>query len=247
MRYFAEMAYNGAAYHGWQEQPHSASVQETVAGKMALILGRPVEITGCGRTDAGVHASQYFFHFDHEGDFPAHFLSRLNRILPADIAIYRFIPVADEAHARFDAINRAYYYYITLRKDPFKQQTSYYYPFADKIDLGAMQSAASLLLNYEFFYPFCKSDTDVKTMRCDLRQAEWILEEEKHLLRFHIASDRFLRGMVRLIVGMCLSVGTGQYGLDAVQEALENQTRLGKSLSVPPEGLFLSEVRYAFI
>jgi len=103
------------------------------------------------------------------------------------------------------------------------------------------------LLNYEFFYPFCKSDTDVKTMRCDLRQAEWILEEEKHLLRFHITSDRFLRGMVRLIVGMCLSVGTGQYDLDAVKEALENQTRLGKSLSVPPEGLFLSEVRYAYI
>lgn len=211
---------------------------------MSLLLGASVEITGCGRTDTGVHASQYFFHFDWADDFPKDFLRRLNQLLPHEIAVFRIFEVAAEAHARYDATHRAYTYYITYRKDPFGKDTRYFFPFYHQINFDLLQEAAALLLQYEHFYPFCKSNTDVKTMRCDLRRAEWILDEDNHLLLFHIAADRFLRGMVRLIVGMCLSVAIGQMSLEEVRQALDQQTRLRKSLSVPPEGLFLSEILY---
>lgn len=244
MRYFAELSYNGAQYYGWQKQPGKISVQEQLEMAFSTILGTETEVVGCGRTDTGVHARQYFMHFDFEGGFPREFLRRINKFLPPDIAIYRIFEVAPEAHARFDATHRAYEYHIDFVKNPFGRETGYFYPFASLPDAAKMQEAARLLLEYEEFFPFCKTHTDVKTMRCRLRRSEWEGAPEAGKMVFRIASDRFLRGMVRLIAGMCLNVGTGKTTLGEVRQAMDKQERLKKSWSVPPQGLFLTEVRY---
>ena len=243
MRYFAELAYKGTAYFGWQRQPEQISVQEQIENALSTILNLQIPIVGCGRTDTGVHASQYFIHFDFEGDFPQEFVRRLNKFLPPDIVIYRIFPVAADAHARYDATRRAYEYHLSYQKDPFSIDTNYFFPFAHQLDLFKLQEGANLLLQYEDFFPFCKSRTDVKTMKCELFRSEWEIQEGKKLI-FHIAANRFLRGMVRLIVGMCLKVGLGKVKLEEVQQAMEQQTRLERSWSVPPEGLFLTEVVY---
>lgn len=211
-----------------------------------MLLRQPIEVTGCGRTDTGVHASQFFLHFDFDGNFPAHFLRRLNKVLPPDIAVFRLLEVAPDAHARFDATRRSYRYDLTFRKDPFRRQTAYYYPYPQRPDFDRLQAAAHLLLDYDAFFPFCRSHSDAKTMRCDLRRAEWQQVSDDDWT-FHISADRFLRGMVRLIVGMCINVGTGQVPLPAVREALDRQTRLEKARSAPPEGLFLTEVEYPYV
>jgi tRNA pseudouridine38-40 synthase len=243
MRYFAELAYNGAAYHGWQRQPDQLGVQQVIEETLSLILRQPLEVTGCGRTDTGVHAGQYFLHFDFEGDFPKNFLRRLNKVLPPDIAFLRIFEVPAEAHARFDATHRSYAYYLIFQKNPFRQHTAYLYPYLHRPDIDRMQAAAALLLRYDEFYTFCRSNTDAHTMRCDLSRSEWEVIDE-HQLVFHISSDRFLRGMVRLIVGMCLNVGTGKLSLDAVKKALDDQAILNKAESAPPAGLFLNKVEY---
>lgn len=245
MRYFAELAYNGTSYSGWQMQPNSESVQAVIQNAFSTILGTAIEFVGCGRTDAGVHASQYFAHFDFEGTFPASFLHRVNKLLPKDIVIYHIFEVKPDAHARFDAYQRSYEYHITFIKNPFQTQTAYFYPFTQKPDFDKMQAAAHLLLAYREFQPFCKSNHDAKTLQCDLTLSEWVLINENKWV-FHITSNRFLRGMVRLIVGMCLNVGLEKVSLEEVKEALENQSLLKKSWSVPPEGLFLTEVKYLF-
>lgn len=244
MRYFIELAYNGTRFHGWQRQPEDASVQETLEEAFSLILRDQVEITGCGRTDTGVHASQYFAHFDFGGEFPPNFPRRINKFLGPDIALHAIEAVAPEAHARFDATYRAYRYDISARKDPFRQETALYYPWAEQLDRSAMQAAAGLLLEYEEFAPFCKTGSDAKTKRCQLFRSEW--EFHPQAMSYHIAANRFLRGMVRLIVGMCLSVGEGKLSLEEVRTALDQQTPLPKSVSINPEGLFLCEVRYPF-
>jgi len=245
MRYFLHLAYNGTRYYGWQRQPSAVSVQETLEDALSTILNSPLEITGCGRTDTGVHARQYYAHFDFEGDFPEAFLRRLNKFLPPDIAVYELLPVADDAHARYDAIHRAYEYHLTFSKDPFRVETRYFYPFPVRLQLDAMNEAAALLLEYENFFPFCKSDTDVRTLRCDLRRSEWLPMPGG--LVYHIAADRFLRGMVRLIVGMCLLVGSGKTRLEEVRQAMDQQERLPQAQSAPPQGLFLTEVKYPYI
>lgn len=244
MRYFIELAYNGANYHGWQRQPSAHSVQQTLEEAFSTILNQRLEITGCGRTDTGVHASQYYAHFDYPHEFPREFLKRVNKFLPKDIAIFRIFPVHWKRHTRFDAYHRAYRYHVTTRKDPFRTHTALYYPRADKLNQSLMLEAANLLLDYDHFLPFCKTGSDAKTMRCQLYRSEW--EFGEHELVYHIAANRFLRGMVRLIVGMQLSVGLGKVKLTEVKEALDQQIRLQKSLSVPPEGLFLTDVRYDF-
>lgn len=247
MRYFAELAYKGTEFFGWQIQPEQISVQETIQRAFSTILRTPIEVVGCGRTDTGVHAGQYFLHFDFEGEFPQHFLSRVNKFLPPSIAIFRIFPVADKAHARFDACHRAYEYRMHFRKDPFNQETSYFYPFPKRPDLDKMQKAAALLLNYQDFYPFCKTHHDSHTYKCDLKRSEWITGTDDWSLSYHIAANRFLRGMVRLIVGMCINVGTGKLELDTVRRALDEQKRLKRSTSAPPEGLYLRDIRYAFL
>lgn len=242
MRYFLELAYNGAAYAGWQRQPNAPSVQQAIEEVLSLMLRVPIELTGCGRTDAGVHASRYLAHFDFEGGLPANLLYRANKLLPPDIVLYRMDPVADQAHARFDAFYRAYRYDLVLEKNPFRQQTATFLPVAARADRELVQQAAGLLLEFSEFAPFCKTGSDAKTMRCELYRSEWEFgPKEWH---YHIAANRFLRGMVRLSVGMCINVGLGKLSLEEVRRALQEQSLLPKSQSAPPEGLFLTEIRY---
>ena len=245
MRYFIELAYNGAQYHGWQRQPNAVSVQEVLEQGISTIINKPTSTMGCGRTDTGVHASQYFAHFDVEGDLPKAFHFRLNIFLPPDIVIRRIFPVEAKQHSRFDAHYRAYAYHLSSQKDPFRQKTLLHFSGARKIDRDKLQEAAQLILDYDEFAPFCKTNSDAKTMYCQLYRSEWEFQENEWI--YHIAANRFLRGMVRLIVGMCLSVGQGKVSLEEVKKAMDEQTRLEKSLSVEPQGLFLVEVKYPFI
>ncbi len=245
MKFFAELSYLGTQYCGWQKQAKEASVQETLEEGFSTILGTTIDIMGCGRTDTGVHARQYFIHFIFNGNFPNGFLKRLNKYLPPDISVSRIFEVSPDAHARFDAFYRAYEYHVELQKNPFSQKTAFYYSYPQALELNVLNTAASLLLEYEEFFPFCKTNSDVKTMHCELKRAEWVKEGNK--LIFHIASNRFLRGMVRLIVGMCLNVALGKISLEEVRAAMDKQERLSKSYSVPPQGLFLTEIRYPYL
>ena len=245
MRYFLELSYNGTKYCGWQRQPDAPSVQQTIEEALSTILRQSTAVMGCGRTDTGVHAKQYFLHFDCQDALPDNLLFRMNRVLPDDIAIHKLFNVEKEHHTRFDATHRAYEYHIIFEKSPFEKETAWRYNPSKGLDFELLNKAAALLLEYKEFYPFCKSNTDVKTMLCDIRRAEWVITEDR--LVFHIAADRFLRGMVRLIVGMCINVAARKLTLESVRHALETQTRLDKPYSVPPQGLFLTDIRYDFI
>ena len=245
MRYFSELSYNGTRYHGWQKQQNANTVQAMVEQAFSTILNTPIEVVGCGRTDTGVHASQYFLHFDFNGKIPDGFVGRVNKFLPKDIAVRRVFEVAETAHTRFDAIRRSYEYHIVFEKTPFEIETAWHYYLAKKLDPAKLNKAATLLLPYKEFFPFCKSDHDALTMQCDLQRCEWVLDKNKGRLVFHITANRFLRGMVRLIVGMCINVAIGKLPLEKVKKSMDQQVLLEKSWSVPPEGLFLAEVEYS--
>ena len=253
MRYFLELAYNGTRLCGWQRQPNAPSVQQTIEDVFSMVLRQQIEITGCGRTDTGVHASQYFAHFDFALDFPKNFLERVNRLVGNDIALKIIIPVEDTNHARFDATSRSYQYIISFEKSPFFTETEWFFTHKDRLDFEKMQKAADLLCShpdssgrgYAEFAPFCKTHSDAQTMRCEVTRSEWIFEDDKAV--FHISANRFLRGMVRLIVGMCINVGLGHLRLEDVIEALDKQETLKKSYSVPPTGLFLADIKYPFL
>lgn len=247
MRYFIHLAYNGTRFNGWQRQPNALGVQQEIEDAFSMVLRSRISITGCGRTDTGVHASSYFAHFDFEGEFPHQFVKRINKVLPNDIAIFSIRPVSKEAHARFDAVSRSYIYRLGFVKDPFNQETVSYFPFADSLDIRKVQEAASLLTRYEYFFPFCKSDHDAKTLRCELTRAEWTFFEDGSGAVFHITANRFLRGMVRLVVGMCLNVGLGKIELATVKKAMDEQKLLKRAESAPPEGLYLSEIVYPYL
>ncbi|MCC6282226.1 MAG: tRNA pseudouridine(38-40) synthase TruA [Saprospiraceae bacterium] len=246
MRYFITLAYHGARFNGWQIQPNAPSVQETLETACSTILRQPIGITGCGRTDTGVHARYYVAHFDAEGDLPDRFLLALNGILPAGIGVYSVRAMPPEAHARYDAYERSYKYYISLRKNPFATESAWFYPQNRLLDLGKMQEVADVLPKYRDFFPFCKTHSGVDSYTCELRSAHWELLPDEHLLVFHITANRFLRGMVRLIVGACVQAGMGQITVQDVQKALDEQKSLKKSLSVPPQGLFLTDVKYPY-
>lgn len=247
MRYFLELSYKGTTFNGWQKQPKGLGIQDVLEQAFSTILGNQIDMTGCGRTDAGVHASQYFAHFDFEGQFPEAFLQRINKFLPKAIAIHQLFNVPDDAHARFDATARSYEYRLHFEKNPFLEGLSYFFPYANKPDPDKMQAAAALLLPYDSFFPFCKSDTDVHHYRCQLMAARWEGSPESGSMTFHISANRFLRGMVRLIVGMCLQVGMDKVSTATVKEALDEQKRLKKSWSIAPEGLYLSRIDYPYI
>ncbi len=246
MRYFAELAYRGTNYHGWQIQKNAPSVQEAIQQAFSTILGVE-EVVGCGRTDTGVHASRYYMHFDFEAEFPEGFLRRVNKFLDEDIVIKKIIEVPNDAHARFDATERSYNYYITRFKDPFRYDLAWHFPFYDKLDLEKLSEVASLLRAYNEFAPFCKTNSDAKTMECELKQAEWVINDDGNGLTFHISANRFLRGMVRLIVGACINAGLGKVRVEDIRKALEEQSPIKKSWSVPAHGLFLCDVEYPFI
>jgi tRNA pseudouridine38-40 synthase len=245
MRYFLELAYNGTDFCGWQRQPKGdRTVQETIEKAFALVLQQNVELTGCGRTDTGVHAKQYFAHFDLERELPTYFVDRINKILPQDIALFDLKEVAPDAHARFDAYHRSYEYHLEARKNPFATHLATHFGQLPLLDLAKMQEAAQLLLAYQEFTPFCKTNSNSKTMRCTIYRSEWVQDVENQRLIFHISANRFLRGMVRLIVGMCLNIGLGKITLDEVRHALDTQTLLKGSRSADPQGLYLTDIRY---
>ena len=245
MRYFVELSYRGTDYSGWQRQPNSLSVQQVIEEALALVLRQETPVVGCGRTDTGVHASYYVLHFDSESPVPEWLLYRLNRVLPADIAIHSITAVQPEAHARFDALQRAYTYRLSWRKDPFRTDTAWLYQPAEDFSPQLLSDAAELLFGYQHFFPFCKTGSDARTMECRLLRSEWEYCPDQGMWLYHIAANRFLRGMVRLIVGMCVNVARKKLSLETVRVALDRQERLVSSESAPPEGLFLTEVCYA--
>lgn len=241
-RYFIYLAYNGTNYCGWQNQPNGTAVQQMIESALSTLLRTPVQIVGAGRTDAGVHAKQMTAHFD--ADFLpedlSQFAERLNRILPKDIAIERIVEVKPDAHARFDALSRLYRYYITAEKDPFL------YPFKYKIhgaiDIDRMNSCAKVLFEYEDFTSFSKLHTDVKTNNCNIMQAEWIKQDDDYI--FTIKANRFLRNMVRAIVGTLLDAGRGKLDETGMHRIIEAKDRNAAGLSVPGNALFLEEIEY---
>ena len=241
-RYFIHMAYNGSSYHGYQIQPHFNSVQATVEQCLSLKLGQAVSITGCGRTDTGVHARNYYAHFDFgreiaDSESLAH---QMNAFLPEDIVIHRIWQVAPEMHARFDAVSRTYHYYITRTKNPFHINDAYFL-YGD-LDLVKMQEAARILFEYEDFTSFSKAHTQVKTNNCKIMEACWF--EKDDLLVFRIKADRFLRNMVRAIVGTLLEIGKGRMSLEEFRAVIECKDRCEAGTSVPAHALFLEEVEY---
>ncbi len=242
MRYFIELSYNGTAFHGWQIQPNANSVQETIEKALSLLLRETIQIVGAGRTDTGVHAKFMIAHFDTDVTFSTDNLQyKLNSLLKAPIAIYSIYNVKEDAHARFSAEKRAYEYRVITRKNPFEINSAYL--VKQLIDIDKMNRAAALLFNYKNFKCFSKSNTDVKTYNCDLFRAEWIQESE-HLLVFHIAANRFLRNMVRAIVGTLLEVGIGKLEVEAIDRILKSENRSEAGYSVPAKGLYLTEVTY---
>lgn len=259
-RYFIELAYNGTAYHGWQVQQNAVSVQELLNKALSTILRQPIETTGCGRTDTGVHAKEFFAHFDVEGhssSFIDHSKAAndepltinheqvtrgLNALLPPDIAIKNVIPVHTDAHARFDATARSYQYHIHFNKDPFLQGASW--QLRDVPDLELMNQAAAIIMEYIDFSCFSKSNTQVKTNNCKITRAEWVKTDIG--IVFHITADRFLRNMVRAIVGTLMMVGRKEMEPEGIREIIESKSRSSAGTSVPACGLYLTEVKYPY-
>ncbi|TVR78230.1 MAG: tRNA pseudouridine(38-40) synthase TruA [Saprospirales bacterium] len=247
MRYFGKVAYNGTQYVGWQQQPNGRSVQGLIEDALSKVIRQPTAVVGCGRTDAGVHASCYFFHFD--CDFPLEkgkALRQFNGILPEDILFLDLFEVDDEAHARFDATGRTYRYYLTAHQDPFRSETAFFYREMHKLDVTILREVSRLILNSESFFPFTKSDTDLKHYRCNLMQAGWHKISSK-VLYFEVKANRFLRGMVRLMTGACLNAATGRITVKEIDFALRNQQRLEKAWSVPAHGLYLTDIEYPYL
>jgi tRNA pseudouridine38-40 synthase len=243
-RYFIELSFNGTIYHGWQIQKNAVSVQEVLNGKLSVILREPIETTGCGRTDTGVHAKEFFAHFDvaNSSWFIDHgsLIRSLNSLLPKDIAVKRIFPVAADAHARFDATLRTYQYHIHFNKDPFKN--NYSWEMRDRPDIDLMNIAAKIITEYTDFSCFSKSNTQVKTNICEIKKAEWTADDDG--ITFQISADRFLRNMVRAIVGTLLMVGKHEIPPEAVREIIESKNRSNAGTSVPACGLYLTEVKY---
>ena len=241
MRYFISFTYRGTDFHGSQTQPNGNTVQAEMEKAFATILRTPVALTFAGRTDAGVHADKMVAHFDVEKAVPANFAARLNNLLPDSIAVRDLRRVTNEAHARFDALERTYHYRITTRKDPFTYQTRT--RIGGILDFTAMNQAAELLLGKQDFASFCRVHTDVKTTICDVREARWIVENEYEAY-FVITADRFLRNMVRAVVGTLFDIGRGKMTKEQLEDIIAAKDRCKAGHSAPAEGLSLVEIKY---
>ena len=241
MRYFIYLSYNGTNYNGWQTQPNAPSVQKTLEKCLSVLLLQPISITGAGRTDTGVHAEMMTAHFDVETPIKniSLLVKKLNSFLPKDIAVQKIVEL--DLHARFDAISRSYEYRITLQKNPFLNDFAYY--FHGKLDFEMMNEAAKTLFDYTDFTSFSKLHTDVKTNNCRIIHAEWTQRGEEWI--FKIAADRFLRNMVRAIVGTLLEVGKGKMTIKQFRQVIEAKDRCQAGTSVPACGLYLVHVCYA--
>ena len=246
MRYFIELSYDGAAYCGWQRQPDAPTVQQALEKALSTLLRQDIEVVGAGRTDTGVNASYYVAHFDCENGVKdcAQLVYKLNLILPQDIAVKRVREVTPEAHARFDAVEREYTYYISQRKNPFRRYSAwqYYVP----LDVERMNEAAATLLDYDDFTSFAKLNSNNKTNICRVVKAEWRRAEwDEDLLIFTIRADRFLRNMIRAIVGTLVDVGRGRYTVEEFRDILHSRDLSRSSAGAPAVGLFLSGVEYS--
>lgn len=242
MRYFIELQYDGAAYFGWQRQPETATVQGTIEAKLSMLRGVPTEIVGAGRTDTGVNASFYTAHFDSDTAIDCQQLAyKLNKVLPHDIAIMRIYEVEESQHARFDAKEREYTYFLTPRKSPFRRFSAWHYT-AD-LNIDNMNLAAARLLEHEDFTTFAKLNSNNKTNICHISHAEWQVESDG-TLRFTIRADRFLRNMVRAIVGTLVDVGRGRYTVEEFDALIRAKDLSKASAGAPACGLFLSNVKY---
>jgi len=261
-RYFIELAYDGTRYHGWQSQPNAVGVQELVNKAVSTVFRADIEVTGAGRTDTGVHARQLFAHFDVGGESQESRvknqekkvsnsqlttdnsqLRSINALLPHDIAAKRLIAVHHDAHARFDATQRSYEYHIHFEKDPFLNNFSWL--LRHRPDIELMNEAARIIMEYTDFSCFSKAHTQVKTNNCKITRAEWVESDGK--LIFHISADRFLRNMVRAIVGTLLMVGNKEIAPEHVRQIIESKNRSNAGTSVPAGGLYLTEVKYPYL
>ena len=246
MRYFVELAYNGTPFFGWQYQPNEITVQEVLEDAFSLLLKNKIELTGCGRTDTGVHAKQYFAHFDFSNSLSKNYcdklIYKLNSILPNEIVIHRIFQVEDDLHARFSALDRTYKYYVAISKDPF------HFPFTyrvyEKLDMDMMNLAAKYLIGTQDFTSFSKLHTNVNNNFCEIKAAYW--EQQNEQLVFTITANRFLRNMVRAIVGTLLFVGKGKISVADFQNIIQLKDRGKAKVSVPAHALFLEEVHYNF-
>ncbi|MDE6341536.1 MAG: tRNA pseudouridine(38-40) synthase TruA [Muribaculaceae bacterium] len=245
-RYFLRLAYRGAPFHGWQIQPNAPSVQETIERALSTALRTPVAITGAGRTDTGVNAREMYAHFDYDDELPdtGKLLVSLNRLAGKDIAIYDIIRVVDDAHARFDARQRTYKYFVCFSKTPFFYPLSWYCPHG--LDLDEMNRAASVLLETEDFTSFAKLHSDAKTNICHVSRAEWTREGDSGAV-FTISADRFLRNMVRAVVGTLVEVGRGKMTVEEFREVISRRDRCAAGQSMPGEALFLWSVEYPWM
>ena len=242
-RYFVTLSYDGTRYHGWQIQPNGVSVQERLQEALSTLLRESIAVTGAGRTDAGVHARKMVAHFDWKGDAidGQQLAYKLNRLLPYDIAISKVEMVSEDMHARFSATSRMYRYYIHTTKDPFQRAYSceIHYP----LDFAKMNDAARILMTYEDFGAFCKSGADVKTTLCQVTKAEWV-QTSPTTWYFEIRANRFLRNMVRAVVGTLIEVGRGRLSLDDFKKVIEGKQRSDAGESMPGNALFLEDIVY---
>jgi tRNA pseudouridine38-40 synthase len=244
-RYFIKLSYAGTAYHGWQVQENTTrTVQQVLNDSLSMLFRETIEVTGCGRTDTGVHARSFYAHFDSEkSDMQQeeeHWLYKMNSFLPQDIAVQRLIAVENDAHARFSATARTYEYIISTKKDPFLQQWAWQH--WRKLDIEQMNKAAEFLFDHEDFSAFSKSNTQVKTNNCKITYAKW--EEKNGLLVFTITADRFLRNMVRAIVGTLIEVGQNKMTIDQFKGVIRGKNRSDAGASVPACGLYLTRIEY---
>lgn len=240
-RYFVELAYNGKDFHGWQIQPNAITVQEELNKKLTMLLRSDCYCVGCGRTDTGVHAKHFIAHFETDVEFDLEIIKyKLNQVLPPSIAVYDIFKVQKDAHSRFSALSRSYKYTITRQKNPFYHETAWM--FNVPLNLQNMTDAAALLFDYEDFTSFSKLHTDTKTNNCNVYEAEW--EEKGHLLVFSVSADRFLRNMVRAIVGTLVEVGKGKISVDEFAQIIEAKDRSKAGFSAPAHGLALVNVSY---
>lgn len=250
MRYFLKLAYDGSAFHGWQSQPNAVSVQSTVEEALSTVLRTPTAVTGAGRTDTGVNARVMYAHFDTAGEIadPYRLIIALNRLCGRHIAIDDIIHVAEDAHARFDAVEREYRYFVALEKSPFLSPFSWLCPRCPDVD--AMNEAARILLDTEDFTSFAKLHSDAKTNICNVREAVWTEWDNQYGvpgLVFTIRADRFLRNMVRAVVGTLVDVGRGKLSTDGFRAIISARDRCSAGTSMPPEALFLWNVKYTYI
>jgi len=245
VRIALRISFDGTNYKGWQSQPGQETVQKRMEDVLSMLCGKRIEVTGCGRTDSGVHARNYILHLDIEDEHLDRIRTRkLNGLLPGDISVDGSWISGDDFHARYDCFRRKYIYRITTRKDPFRKTNHFYFPSAPKLNMELWDELSAIILTQKDFRSFSKSHSGLDHFTCHIQECQWVAEPEAGLLELHIAANRFVRGMVRLITGCFLNLGMGIHGLDEIKEALKTGIQPGKLWSVPANGLTLEEVNY---